>query len=129
MKYSILILVSALLTFQSCTKETVTPVTPRNIEFQLFTNENFSSETNTIRFSVFIKSGNTTLLDSALAPMLIKDIPAIANKIVILKKVPASVTGELSAGFNYEIDNVGISWYKEKVLQDEESKVITFSFK
>jgi len=129
MKYLLLILTLVLWVLQSCTKEKVTPVSPRNIEFQLYTNQDFSSETNTIRFSIFIKSGNTTVLDSALAPRLIKDIPTIANKIIIQKRVPASVTGELSAGFNYAIDNVGISWYKEKVLENEESKVISFSFK
>lgn len=128
MKYFLLILASSLI-FQSCTKETVSPAFPRGIEFQLYTNENFSAETNTIRFSVFIKSGNKTILDSALAPMLIKDIPAATNKIIIHKRIPASITGELSAGFNYTIDNVGNSWYKEQVLQTDESKVISFSFR
>ena len=128
MKYTFLLIV-VFLTLQSCNKETVAPVTPRTIEFQLYTTENFSSETNTIRFSVFIKSGSKTILDSALAPMLIKDIPTMANKIVIQKRVSASVTGDLSAGFNYAIDNVGNSWYIEKVTQNEVSKVISYSFK
>jgi|SRR4051812_43301562 hypothetical protein len=104
------------------------PGNQRKIRFQLYTDKDFSSETSVIKFSIFIRNAHTTLFDSSLAPMQIKDIPDAAHKLVFEKEVPGNDNSDLAAGFNYEIQNVGNSWYIDTSRAGNELKVIDYSF-
>jgi hypothetical protein len=117
-----------LLSFGACKQETIEPVT-RKVEFVLYTTENFAIDQNVITFNLVIRDGKTILLDSALAPMKIKDIPDFSHKIMIEKKVRANNTSTLKVGFNYQIENVGISWYYDEYKAGESLKTVEFSFK
>jgi hypothetical protein len=114
----------------SCKKDSSTPrVTypqKRTIRFQLYTNENFSTNTSVINFTVFIENGSKTLFDSSLASMQIKDIPDNAHKIIIEKTVADN--SDLAAGFRYEIQNVGMSWHIDTSKAGNSFKVIDYAF-
>ncbi len=60
--------------------------------------------------------------------MQIKDIPDAAHKIVIEKTVFGTGNSDLAAGFNYEIQNVGHSWYIDTSRAGNELKVIDYAF-
>ncbi len=96
--------------------------------FQLYTNQDFSNDNAVIHFSIFIKNGSTVLLDSALATMQIKDIPDAAHKIVIEKSVTGYDNADLSAGFQYEIENVGFSWFTDTSKAGNSLKIIDYAF-
>src|SRR6476620_3133790 len=100
----------------------------RKIRFQLYTDKDFSNETSVIKFSIFIRNAHTTLFDSSLAPMQIKDIPDVAHKIVIEKTVSGNGNTDLSAGFHYEIENVGHSGYIDTSKAGNAFKVIDYAF-
>lgn len=114
----------------SCRKDYSTPGTTyaqnRTIRFQLYTNQDFSTNTSIINFSIFIKNGSKTLFDSSLASMQIKDIPDNAHMIVIEKTVADN--SDLAAGFRYEIQNVGISWHIDTSKAGNSLKVIDYAF-
>jgi hypothetical protein len=112
----------------ACTKDPVEPANiTKTIQFVLYTEADFSTNTDSIFFSVFIKNHRTTLFDSALAPMAIKDIPGIANKLIVEKKV--TDTSTLAVGFLYTIKNVGFSWYTDTCAAGEAFKSVVYSFK
>lgn len=126
---SLVVLVSIL----SCKKQYPTayetpPGIERKIRFQLYTNQDFSGNTSIINFSLFIKNGNTNLFDSALAVMKIKDIPDAAHKIVIEKTVTTNGNSDLAAGFRYEIQDVGNSWYIDTSKAGNPFKIIDYAF-
>ena len=98
----------------------------RTIRFQLYTNQDFSTNTSVINFKVFIQNGSRTLFDSSLASMQIKDIPDNAHKIVIEKTVADN--SDLAAGFRYEIQNVGMSWHIDTSKSGNNFKVIDYAF-
>ena len=100
--------------------------TARTFRFQLYTNQDFSTSTSVINFSIFIKNGNRKLFDSSLASMLIKDIPDATHKIVIEKTVADN--SDLAAGFLYEIPNVGISWHIDTSRAGNAFKVVDYNF-
>jgi hypothetical protein len=104
------------------------PGIDRKIRFQLYTDKDFSAETSTIKFSVFVRDAHTTLFDSSLAPMQIKDIPDASHKIVIEKVVSGYGNTNLSAGFHYEIENVGHSGYVDTSKAGNAFKVVDYSF-
>src|SRR5436190_5286721 len=121
----------AVLTGISCKKDysshdVTKSATSRKIRFQLYTNQDFSSNSSVINFSILIRNASKTLLDSALAPMQIKDIPDATHKIVIEKTV--SDDSDLAASFRYEIQNVGISWYIDTSKAGNQVKVIDYAF-
>src|SRR5262245_60322561 len=87
------------------------PGNERKIRFQLYTDKDFSGETSLIEFSIFIRNAQTELFDSSLAPMQLQNIPDAAHKIVIEKTISGNHDADLAAGFRYEIQNVGNSWY------------------
>jgi hypothetical protein len=122
-------LVIALLTL-SCRKDyTTSGVTypqKRTIRFQLYTNQDFSTNTSVINFSIFIENASKTLFDSSLGSMQIKDIPDNAHKIIIEKTVDDN--SDLAAGFRYEIQNVGISWHIDTSKAGNSLKVIDYAF-
>lgn len=111
----------------SCSDDNYVAPPQRTIRFELFTDQDFSQDINSIIFMPSVSAGATVLWDSTFNTMRIKDIPGGANKIVFEKKIDA--TSELKVGFRYSIENVGISWYYEQVLASEPSKVISFNFK
>jgi hypothetical protein len=102
------------------------PAIDRNIRFQLYTNQDFSGNASVIHFSIFIKKGITIIFDSAFAPMQIKNIPDAAHKLVIEKTVHDN--SDLVAGFNYEIEDVGNSWYIDTSKAGNPFKVIDYNF-
>jgi len=133
---SFTILIIAVMTiFGSCEKDQLQengstnnpPV--RKVRYELYTNEDFSGETGNIRFSLTMRNGVKAIFDSSLATMKIQDIPDSAHRIIIEKSVPGNNTSALTVGFNYEIENVGISWYLELFPTGDTLKVLRYSFK
>ncbi|HEV8505323.1 MAG TPA: hypothetical protein VGQ53_07990 [Chitinophagaceae bacterium] len=104
------------------------PGIDRKISFQLYTDKDFSSETSTIKFSLFIRDAHTTLFDSSLAPMQLKDIPDAAHKIVIEKVISGKGNIDLAAGFHYDIENVGHAGFTDTSKAGNALKVIDYSF-
>lgn len=104
------------------------PVTDRKIRFQLYTNQDFSGNASVINFSVFIKTANTNLFDSAFSSMQLKDIPDAAHKLVIEKTVRVYNNVDLAAGFRYDIHDVGSSTFIDTSRAGTSTKVIDFAF-
>ena len=113
-----------------CRKYASAPVVlaDRKIRFQLYTNKDFSDDSSVIAFAIFIKDKNGILLDSALAPMQIREIPNSAHKLVIEKTVAENNNWDLAAGFRYEIQNVGFSGYIDTSKAGNQLKVIDYAF-
>ena len=131
--FSISIVVLLIVTMESCKKtypssDGENPGTGRKVLFQLYTDKDFSAETSIIKFSIFIRNARTTFFDSSFASMQIKDIPDAAHKIVIEKTVFGTGNADLAAGFNYEIQNVGNSWYIDTSRAGNVLKVIDYAF-
>jgi len=108
--------------------EGIDPKIERTIRFQLYTNQDLSGETSVIKFSIFIRNAHTTIFDSSLAVMQIKDIPDAAHKLVIEKTVSGNGNADLSAGFHYEIENVGHSGYIDTSRAGNILKIIDYAF-
>lgn len=102
---------------------------PRWVNYVLFTAKDFSSNHDTIRFRLLMKSGNQVLLDSPLAPMTIAQIPDSNHWLYIQKNVPsANLKDDLLVGFLYSIDNVGSSWYLDSFKVGNPAKDMKYSF-
>lgn len=117
----------------SCTKQPSSssgndPSAGRTIRFHLYTNRDFSNDHGIIHFSVIIRNGSALLFDSTLAVMQIKDIPDSAHKIIIDKKISGYDNADLSAGFLYEIENVGYSWFIDTSKAGNPLKVVDYAF-
>ncbi len=124
-----------ILTAGSCRKQNeveklpvAEPVTPRQVRLSLFTNKDFSNDPGTVQFTATIRNASRTLWDSIMPPMKIKDIPAFANKLVIEKTVPGNDSSQLSVGFIYYIQNVGVSWYLESFDAGKMFKAVDYHF-
>ncbi|MFT3937004.1 MAG: hypothetical protein QM726_25485 [Chitinophagaceae bacterium] len=100
----------------------------RTVKFVLYTTKDFSNQSTGIRFTLKITANNTTVWDSVMAPMQLKNIPGPNNKIIIEKKVPAGNSERLVAGFNYYLENVGSSWYMDIIEPTEAAKTIDYNF-
>lgn len=109
----------------------------KTVRFQLYTNQDFSDNAGVIHFSAFIKTGNVFLIDptagrflydSSFQSMAIKDIPDMAHKIIIEKKITGYDTSLLTAGFVYEIENVGYAWHIDTIKPENHLKVLDFNF-
>ncbi|MCC8426856.1 hypothetical protein [Mucilaginibacter sp. UR6-11] len=122
---SILVIVMML---ASCKREQV-PAIPyvRTIKFILHTEKDFSNVNDNITFSLYIRNSSKVLLDSAIAPMKIKDIPNATKQLVFEKKV-YNDNSKLAAGFRYTIENVGSSWHIDTLMAGEQFKTIDYSF-
>jgi hypothetical protein len=118
----------------SCKKETIdqdppNPPVERKIQFGLFTDKNFSTDHDNITFTLFIQKATDQILwDSVLAPMQVKDIPSVQNKLVIQKLVPPNDGSLLKVGFHYAIDNIGYSWYFDSCNVGQNFKIVDFNF-
>lgn len=102
---------------------------PRKVRYELYTNEDFSTDQKNILFSIFIRNGQKTIFDSPLAVMKIKDIPDSNHRIIIEKLAPDNGTSTLVVGFNYQIENVGFSWYIDTFPVTDTFKVLRYSFR
>ncbi len=101
----------------------------RRVRYELYTNEDFTGNNENIRFSVFIRTNGKTIFDSSLAVMKIKDIPDSLHMIVIVKSVPGNDPSTLTVGFDYEIENVGSSWYLEPFPRGDSLKLLRYPFR
>src|SRR3954471_22709918 len=99
----------------SCNKQTGVPhnydtTMHKTILFSLYTDKDFSGGNDAIAFTVFITNLRDQMVwDSALVPMKLKDIPDIANKIIVEKTIAIHKDSVLKVGFKYVIDEVGYS--------------------
>jgi hypothetical protein len=110
----------------------------RTFHFELYTDQDFSSDTSIIHFTVFIKKGsvyvyepnqNNLVYDSTFESMRIKDIPDPAHKIIVEKKIVGYDDTDFSAGFVYQIENVGSAWHVDTSSAGNPFKVIEFNFR
>lgn len=136
-----LFLVLSIATF-SCKKDKINPepipsANGRTIRFVLYTDQDYSSDNHIIHFTAFIKKGSvyvydttagSVLYDSTLAPIQIKNIPDAAHKIVFEKRVVGYDNADLTAGFVYQIENVGYSWHIDTSKAGNPLKVINYNF-
>jgi hypothetical protein len=115
----------------SCKKDQANAKTnpSRKVRYELFTKADFSGDQKNILFSIFMRNGLKTIFDSPLATMKIKDIPDSNHKIVIEKLVPYNDISTLAIGFNYQIENVGNSWYLDTLSSVDTFKVLSYSFR
>ena len=126
---------SVILPGVACKKQTTAPkdncsAIPRKIQFSIYTEKNFSDYNQSITFTLSIrKSTNQVLWDSVLSPMKIKNIPSLANKLVIEKIIPVNKHSLLKVGFIYSIENVGISWFWDKSNAGDTLKKVEFNFR
>ena len=141
--FNVCLLLILCITIASCKKNgssesLVPPGSGRTVRFMLYTNHDFSNDNSVIHFTVFIKKGSvyvfdttrsSLLFDSAFAPLQIKEIPDSAHKIVVEKKVVGYDDAELTAGFIYEIENVGSAWHIDTSSAGNPLKVIDFNFR
>jgi hypothetical protein len=127
---SIVAVFTLLVVVAACTKQfEITPTTAltRTVKFNLYTEQDFSTDNHNITFSLFIKNQTRILFDSTITTMKVKDIPKLANKLVFVKKIADNA--ELSAGFTYYIENVGYSWHLDTISAGNNYKLIDYSFR
>jgi len=117
--------------FEACKKDhPAPPAAPRTIQYQLYTDQNFSSDLHTITFRLTIHGKNSLIFDSALSPMLIKDIPDKAHQLVFKKPVPPGHDSDtLLVGFVYDIKDVGESWFLDTCRPGATLKLIDYNFR
>lgn len=122
-----IVCVSIIFIESSCDKPNNDP--ERKVQFQLYTDKDFSTDDNLVTFRASIQNTNNQVLwDSVLAPMKIKDIPAFAQKIAFEKIVPGNNPSLLKVGFYYVIENVGNSWHLDSFKVGETFKIVDFNF-
>ncbi len=101
----------------------------RKVRYELYTKEDFSDDQKNILFSIFMRNGQNTIFDSPLAKMEIKDIPDSNHRIIIEKMAPDNDTSTLVVGFNYQIENVGFSWFMDAFPASDTFKLLRYSFR
>lgn len=102
----------------------------RKVRFVLYTDKDFSTDEHTIQFKLSIQNpSDLALWDSLLAPMQVKDIPPLAQKIVVEKEVPPGYSAStLKVGFYYAIEDIGNSWHIESYEPGDSLKIVDFNF-
>lgn len=129
-----ILLVPMIIIGMSCKKyqvnyKPVTTTSPRKIQFVLYTDEDLSADNDLVTFKLTIQRlPNVDVWDSVLAPMRLKDIPSLAQKIVIEKAVPGNDPSLLKVGFIYSIENIGNSSHMAYIEPGENFKVVDFNF-
>lgn len=101
----------------------------RIVRFELFTDADFSGQTDQITFTLHMANHVQTIFDSSLAPMRVEDIPDSMHRIIIERSVPGNDTSALAVGFLYAIENVGNSWYLDSFPAADTFKLIRYSFR
>ncbi|HEV7621277.1 MAG TPA: hypothetical protein VGO09_06075 [Flavisolibacter sp.] len=131
---SILFFFFLIVSLMSCKKQTQdqnvsNPGLSRTIRFRLYTDKDFSSDNNSIQFTLSIKTAatNQVIWDSTLALSRIKDIPGVSNKLVFEKTISGN-DSVLKTGFYYTIPGVGNSWFLDTCGKTSALKIIDFNF-
>lgn len=125
-----LLIFTLLLFGTSCFKDPVVAPDQTKVQFVLYTDQDFSHDSNQILFRLSIqKAPNQSLWDSILAPMAIKDIPDSLHKIIIEKWVTNNNNVFLKCGFYYSIENIGNSWYLDSIPPGVNFKKVEFNFR
>ena len=107
----------------------VNTISPRKIQFVLYTDEDLSADNDLVTFRLSIQKIPLEIIwDSVLAPMRLKDIPLLAQKLVIEKAVPGNDPSLLKVGFLYSIENTGSSSHMAYIEPGENFKVVDFNF-
>ncbi|MFD2148240.1 hypothetical protein [Mucilaginibacter antarcticus] len=113
----------------SCSKQSLPVKTlARTVNFNRYTEKDFSAEKGNITFFVQITDGSKKLLDSAVATMRINEIPTQANKLIYAKTLN-NTNGELKVGFKYVLENFGYSLHYDIFNSNEVHKEMNFSYK
>ena len=119
-----------LLAVSACDKQTAVAPPPRTVTYVLYTEQNFSTVQDTIRFRLLMKAGDHTLLDSSLGPRRVSEVPGPSARITIQKTGPEAYrNSDLLVGFIYDIDNVGESWFLDSSRAGNLAKTVEYSFK
>ena len=84
------------------------------IILKLLTEKDPVDNNSKINFSIFIRSRDRILLDSAMSIMKISDIPGGGNKLTFEKYIPIDHE-ELAAGFRYTIENGKRPFYVDTI--------------
>ncbi|HTR30303.1 MAG TPA: hypothetical protein VMH27_13605 [Puia sp.] len=127
--------IGCLITIASCKKSSSpapapTPEATRIIHYILYTTQDFSTNTDTIRFQLYMAGNGATLFDSAIQPMTINAIPDSLHPLTFSKTVPAGHAQEnLQVGFLYGIDHVGNSWFLDSSSAGQTSKTVWYNFR
>ena len=102
---------------------------PRSIRFTLYSDKDLSTDNEDVLFNVFIQtSSGQPIWDSALAPMKVKNIPDLANKIVVDKTITGYANSLLKVGFRYSLPGVGDSWHYDAASPGETFSEVIFNF-
>lgn len=116
----------------SCKKyspsNSIEPESERIILFQLYTSKDFTDETSVIDFSVFVRTANKTIFDSAFISVRLNEIPDAAHKLALEKTIRGYAGEDLAAGFRYTIHGVGNSTYIDTSKAGNPFKVVDFNF-
>jgi hypothetical protein len=101
----------------------------RKVRYELFTKENFAGNTENIQFIIFMRIAQKTIFDSPLAVMKLKDIPDSGHRIIIEKLVPDNDTSTMAVGFEYQIENIGMSRYLDSFSSFDSFKLVQYPFR
>src|ERR1700712_2081865 len=116
----------------SCKKQASPPPATssrQTVQFILYTNEDFSTDEDTVSFALTIRNNSgtinsRTIFDSTLATRRFKDIPGPSNKLVFEKTVPNDGS-VLTVGFIYT-SRFGIGSHFDTVSTNEKLKVFEY---
>jgi hypothetical protein len=132
--FTILSIFAAVCIITSCKKEK--PQQPINsltktVRFILYTNEDFSTDDDTVSFALTIRNNSGTInsrsiFDTTLATRRFKDIPGPSNKLVVEKTVPDDGS-VLTVGFIYT-DRFGVGSHFDTVSTNNRLKVFEYPF-
>ena len=101
----------------------------RKVVFNLYTDKDFTNDDHQITFKMFIqKSVGEVLWDTILPSMQIKAIPDPAHKWVFEKTIQGYEAATLKVGFNYAIENIGVSWFIETAEPGQLVKIVDYNF-
>jgi hypothetical protein len=104
----------------------------KTVRFVLYTNEDFSTDDDTVSFAATIRNNSGTInshtiFDTTLATRRFKDIPGPSNKLIFEKKVPDDES-VLTVGFIYT-DRFGVGSHFDTVSTNEKLKVFEYPFR
>jgi hypothetical protein len=130
----VLLIFSTVLIVASCKKDKhQQPVSSptKTVRFVLYTNEDFSTDDDTVSFVATIRNNSgtinsRTIFDSTLATRRFKDIPGPSNKLIFEKTVPDNGS-VLKVGFIYT-DRFGVGSHFDTVSTNEKFKVFEYPF-
>jgi len=108
------------------------PSSRQTVRFILYTNEDFSTDEDTVSFALTIRNNSGTInshtiFDSTLSKRRFKDIPGPSNKLVFEKSVPNNGS-ILTVGFIYT-SKFGVGSHFDTVSTTEKLKVFEYPFR